>query len=275
VKDASAAERWRADLGSWAIPQEILDAAPESPWGFPVALFANRADRPRQPTASDRLALEALPEQGSVLDVGCGAGASSLPLAARAGRLWGVDGSAGMLEAFRERVEAAGAACGTTEGNWPDVAGAAPAADVVVCYHVVYNVADPTPFVRALTDHAERRIVLELTQLHPLSNLNDLWMRFHGLERPTRPSADDFAAVLQELGIDAGREDWEPDDWSGGFTRREDLVAFVRKRLCLPADRDQEIADALGDRIVERDGTIGLPPRPIVTFWWDGTAPAG
>jgi SAM-dependent methyltransferase len=271
----SAAARWRADLESWAIPQAILDAAPESPWGFPVALFANRADRPRLPTASDRRALEGLPEGGSVLDVGCGAGASSLPLVERAGRLSGVDGSAGMLEAFRERVEAAGIECTTVEGTWPDVAGGVPVADVVVCHHVVYNVPEPVPFVDALSGHATRRVVLELTQDHPLGNLNDLWMRFHGLERPSRPTADDFADVLAQMGIQPGREDWAPGDWSGGFARREDLVAFIRKRLCLTADRDPEIWEAIADRVVERDGTIGLPPRPNVTLWWEGSAGPG
>jgi SAM-dependent methyltransferase len=270
--ERTAAERWRDDLASWAIPQEILDAAPESPWGFPVDLFANRADRPRRPTASDRRATEALPEGGSVLDVGCGAGASSLPLAGRAGRLSGVDGSEGMLEAFRERVEASGIECTTVQGTWPDVADAAPIADVVVCHHVVYNVAEPAPFVRALSAHATHRVVLELTRAHPLSNLNDLWIRFHGLERPTRPTADDFAAVLEELDLSPGREEWEPTDWSGGFTRREDLVAFIRKRLCLTADRDPEVWEAIAGNVVQRDGTIGLLPRPIVTLWWEGSA---
>ena len=67
--------------------------APESPWTFPVDLFASRADaaaRQFEPTPSNLRALEALPEHGAVLDVGCGAGAASLPLAVRAGRLVGV-----------------------------------------------------------------------------------------------------------------------------------------------------------------------------------------
>jgi hypothetical protein len=129
--------------------------------------------------------------------------------------------------------------------------------------------------VRGLSAHATRRVVLELTRVHPLSNLNDLWLRFHGLARPRRPTADDFVAVLEELEIVPGREQWEPADWAAGFTRREDLVAFVRRRLCLAADRDPEIWEALEDRVVGREGTIGLPPRPNVTLWWEGSAAAG
>ncbi|HCO03571.1 MAG TPA: SAM-dependent methyltransferase, partial [Actinobacteria bacterium] len=43
-------------------------------------------------------------------DVGCGAGAASLPLAGRAGRLVGVDSSGPMLVAFLDRASAAGVA---------------------------------------------------------------------------------------------------------------------------------------------------------------------
>jgi len=267
-----AAAFWRAALDSWAIPQEILDAAPESPWGCPVELFARRADTPRRPTPTDRYAREALPERGTVLDVGCGAGAASIPLAGSASRLTGVDVSAGMLRAFRERSEAAGVAVETVEGTWPDVARAVPAADVVVCSHVVYNVPDAVPFARALTDHARRRVVVELMAVHPMSNLNDLWLRFHGLRRPERPVADDYVAVLQEMGIRPGRTDWKVEDWHGGFTSTEDLVALTRRRLCLTPDRDPEVWGAIQDGVVERNGTFGLSPRPNVTLWWDGSA---
>jgi hypothetical protein len=39
----SAGERWSHMLAGWAIPQEILDGAPESPWGFPTGVFVQSA----------------------------------------------------------------------------------------------------------------------------------------------------------------------------------------------------------------------------------------
>ncbi|MDP9241458.1 MAG: SAM-dependent methyltransferase, partial [Actinomycetota bacterium] len=89
----SAADQWRDELASWAIPDEILAAASESPWGFPVELFrvADAVEPSMPDTPSRRRALEALPAGGSVLDVGCGGGAASLALAPPAGRLVGVD----------------------------------------------------------------------------------------------------------------------------------------------------------------------------------------
>src|SRR5512135_2791286 len=97
---SARAERWAKDLAAWAIPQDILDAAPESPWGFPVELFLRRAQDEPAETPSRARAREALPDGGSVLDVGCGAGAAARALVPPAGVLIGVDESAEMLAAF-------------------------------------------------------------------------------------------------------------------------------------------------------------------------------
>jgi hypothetical protein len=176
-----------------------------------------------------------------------------------------------MLSEFRSRAEKTGAAVSVIEGNWPDVADGTPVADVVVCHHVFYNAPDLATFVLHLTDHAKERVVVELTLHHPLRRLNDLWMQFHGIRRPDAPTADDAVGVLEELGINPQREDWTPDTITG-FASREDVVAFVRRRLCLPADRDPEIAGAIADRLVEGEDGVGFPPLPLVTLWWNGSA---
>lgn len=273
----SAAERWAQDLETWAIPPEILSAAPQSPWGYPTSVFAQRADdAPKAPTPSRVRAWEELPEGGAVLDVGCGAGAAALPLAARAGTVIGVDPSGAMLGAFRERAEKAGLRVVTIEGAWPDVAEQTPVADIVVCHHVAYNVADLASFVRRLTDHARRRVVMELTAQHPMSVLNDLWLHFHGLTRPTSPTAEDAIAVVRETGAAPQSTRWEApaQGWSGP-SAYEDLVAWVRRRLCLSPERDGDIGAALGPDVVKPDGRVSLSPRSVVTLWWDGTAAEG
>ena len=265
----AAADRWREALASWAIPEDILARAPENPWSFPVELFASRARAaPIELTPSNRRALEALPEGGSVLDVGCGAGAASLALVPKAELLIGVDSSPGMLDAFSEKASEAGVRSTTIEGSWPEASTRAPTADAVVCHHVLYNVPELGEFALRLTDHARQRVVVELTATHPLSNINELWLRFHGIRRPDGPTADDAVAALKEAGVDTKRDDFVSFG-GGGFARRGDLIAFVRRRLCLPAERDLEIEIAMADRVVEREGRFGFGDRPVVTLWWD------
>jgi SAM-dependent methyltransferase len=268
-----AIARWRRALEGWAIPEHILRAAPESPWTFPVELFARRAEASvrRAPSPSTERAGEALPEGGTVVDVGVGGGAASLPLARRASLIVGVDSSEEMLRTFRDAAERVGVEARTVPGRWPDVAPDVTPADVVVCHHVLYNVADLEPFVRALSDHAHRRVVVEMTERHPLAWMNDLWLRFHGLRRPEDPTAADARDALEELGIPTRREDHVAPGSGAGFARREDAVAFIRRRLCLPAERDPEVAEALGDRLAEHDGmwTSSSAAQRLVTLWWD------
>jgi SAM-dependent methyltransferase len=274
-QEAGALARWREQLEDWAIPEEILAAAPESPWGCPVGLFRSRARRAgsRPATPSNREAARFLPAGGTVLDVGAGGGAASLPLAGVAGRLVAVDESPAMVAAFLAAAEAAGVAAEGVEGRWPEVAGRVAPADVVVCHHVLYNVADLAPFADALTGHARRRVVAELTDRHPLVGLGPLWRRFHGLERPTGPGADDAVAALEALGLRVARQDWESQD-RFGFDDLDELVAFTRRRLCLPADRDPEVAAALLDEGTRQvDGVwVSGQPRRVTTLSWPGSA---
>src|SRR5580693_2222755 len=164
------ADRWKADLAAWAIPEHITAAVTESPWVLPRQVFARRADRlagaPSGP--SYELAWAALDPPGAVLDVGAGAGAASLPLLARATALTAVDSDAAMLALLAERAAARGVAARCVHGGWPEAAPQVPVADVVTCHHVLYNVPSLAPFVAALSAHAARLVVTEMTTTHPL-----------------------------------------------------------------------------------------------------------
>lgn len=274
----SSADRWREDLRGWAIPEPILESAPESPYGFPVECFQHRAqdaaNRDLSPTL--RVAAEALPEGGSVLDVGAGGGASSLPLSGRASQITAVDQSAGMLDSFLQAADAMGVGARAVMGSWPDVAGQVDLADVVVCANVLYNVWELEPFARALDDNAGVRVVIEISDRHPLQWMNDLWLHFHDAVRPTGPTADDAVVTLREMGLQVQRQNRLADEGHGYFVRRVDAIALVRRRLCLPSDADEQIADALGERLMERDGawSVGPAKMEIVTLWWDKDEPA-
>jgi SAM-dependent methyltransferase len=268
----SAAERWKSDLEAWAIPEEILAAAPESPWGFPTGLFAGRASSAlrRGLSPANLRALEALPEGGSVLDVGVGGGAGSLPLAERAGLLTGVDSSQGMLDSFTEAAASRGVPSATVLGSWPEISGEVDPADVVICHHVLYNAPDLEPFVHALSAKARRRVIVELTPQHPLAWMSDLWERFHGLTRPEGPTFLDAAEVVSELGYNVQMELASGPPVMSGFPSREDAIALVRKRVCLRPDQDAELAEALGNRLRKHEGgwSASPPEHEIAILWW-------
>jgi SAM-dependent methyltransferase len=249
----SATARWTEELAAWAIDPQLLAAAPESPYGFPAGLFG--ADRGAAVT--HRAIAEADPV--SVLDVGCGGGAASVPVGAP--ELLGVDESPELLARF---AAAGGPGARTFRGRWPDVAGQVPDADVVVCANVVYNVPDVAEFVTALTDHARRRVVVELTDVHPWTSMGGLWRHFHGQERPAGPTVESFGEVLAELGLVAESVTWPRDDpWRNAPP--DVVLAFTRRRLCLTADRDPELTAAMA-RFADDQ------PRTSTTLWWPGSA---
>ena len=272
---ADRLDRWRSDLNAWAIPEHITAAVTESPWVLPRQVFARRADRVRaEPSGpSYERAWAALDPPGSVLDVGAGAGAACLPLLARTTSLTAVDTDSGMLEKISERAARSGRAARTVLGRWPQAAPEAGPADVVTCHHVLYNAPEAEPFVAALTASARRLVVVEMTARHPLVVLNPLWLRFHGLQRPLSPTAEDLVEIVTAMGLRPGHQAWcRP----GGrdYASFAELADVTRRRLCLPPERAGEVAAALADSGVDPDhpADLGSSGREVVTIWWDGGA---
>lgn len=268
-------QRWRETLAAWEIPPAVLACAEDSPWVLPRHVFVRRAGTQlsRPEGASFDSAWQALQPPGTVLDVGAGAGAASLPLASRCIAVTAVDSDAGLLEQFSRRAHDVGVVARVVRGTWPSVADDLPAADVVVCHHVLYNAPDLPAFVTALTTHARRLVVLDLAERHPLTALNPLWLRFHGIARPEGPTADDAVAALAELGITPEMTRWRrsPTTEHPDF---DTLVDVTRRRLCLPRSRAPEVADALGEAGHGEGMTpdLGSSGNGIVTLTWPGGA---
>jgi SAM-dependent methyltransferase len=268
-----AAERWRTALEARAIPASILDRAPASPYGFSVDVFARIADAaldgPLDRSAAR--AAEVLPDGGDLLDVGCGAGTAGLAVAARpgsVGRVIGVDQGDDLLAAFAARADGLGVSHVEVHGRWPDVAGDVPAADVVVCRHVAYNVPDLAPFLLRLTDHARHRVVLHLSIEHPTSWMAPYWERLHDLRIGPGPTLVDARAVAAEAGIKTQTDTWEEPFDRATCSQEQQRLEMLRRRLCLGEDRDDELRAALAD--------FGIPAlRRVATVWWAGTAPKG
>ena len=255
----TAAEHWASELAAWAIPEHIMAQATESPWEFSPALFRPPLE-PTPDTPSRIRAREALPQGGSVLDVGCGGGAAGLALVPPAGRVTGFDQSQDLLDLFTARSRELGIEFEVVKGSWPEDAAAVGPADVVVTHHVAYNVPGLAAFATELTAHARNRVVMELTGDHPRAGVNDLWRHFWDIDRPSGPTADDAIAVLREAGIEPTVERAARENRS---VTHEARVASLRRYLCLPPEREPEVAVLLEGR--------PAAAGEVVTLWWDGS----
>ncbi len=257
-------DAWRRALEQLAVPDDIRAKAAEPDWTLEPQRFRwcpeEDAKNPVRP--SRRRALEALPEGGSVLDVGVGGGASSLGLVPRAGLIVGVDPLPDMLESFEAGAREAGVPVRAVLGHWPDVADQVDAVDVAVCHHAVYRVEEVEAFVEAITARARRRVVFELSERTPLAALNPLWKLVHGIDRPDIRAADAFHEVVLAMGIPVEREDAVAPPRVQDVT--PETVAFARRRVYATPDRDPEIEAYLRDR--------EPAPQRVAALWWPGAA---
>ncbi len=259
---SSAAERWADELAAWAVPEEILDAAPRRPFVFFPEMFAAPRRSDAVPSRSTLVAAEALAGGGTVLDVGCGGGAAAFALVPPATEVVGTDRQEDMLRLFATTAAERGIPALTVHGSWPDIADAVPEADVVVCHNVLYNAPELLGFVSALSAHARRRVVIEITERHPQVTRAPLWRHFWGLDRPSGPDALLAAEALREAGVPVVIERTAA---TGRDDEREARfeAAFWCRQLCLPPEREDEVAALLRD----------LPfPSSRVTLWWHTAA---
>lgn len=254
----SAAEQWREDLASWAIPQEILDQAAEKPWIHPPALF--QIPDEIKDSLSHQRAREAMPEGGSVLDIGCGGGVGAFGIGDSVAYAIGVDEQEEMLNLFTDNAKDRGITSETFLGQWPDIAHDVPIADVVTVHHVAFNVGNIVPFLEALDAHALKRVVIEVPVVHPMSNMNEGWKHFWNIIRPTVPVAADLISVLKEIGITATIEYFESEILLD--KKVPDANKYLRRRLCLSEDRQADVDSFLEEHpIPER--------RKLAVIWWD------
>jgi SAM-dependent methyltransferase len=130
----------------------------------------------------------------TLIDVGAGAGRHAVPLAARLEWVTAVEPSEGMralLPALPNMTVIASA--------WED-AEVAPA-DLVICSHVLYGIADVVPFIEKMERSALERVFIMLREgpvPHPANELRD---RMAGGPLPRIPRFSDLFMVLIQLGV--------------------------------------------------------------------------
>ncbi|MBI2723785.1 MAG: class I SAM-dependent methyltransferase, partial [Chloroflexi bacterium] len=167
----------------------------------------------------------------SVLDVGAGTGRHTLALAPHVAGVTAIDPSPAMLSLLRQDVESAGIKnVHVIESGWldaPDIR-----ADVVICSHVLYPIAEPVPFIRKLEASAARRVFLYI-RTDPLATDIGLWSEFYGVPLQAQPTQMDLVNLLYQAGIAADVEVVR-QAFSWTWFDLDEAVGQIRNALCLP-----------------------------------------
>ena len=207
----------------------------------------------------------------TLLDVGAGGGRLSLPLALNCRQVTAVEPSSSMAEVLNQQTSDLSIQnVSLVQADWADAE--VEPADIVLCCHVLYVVADIGHFVRKLDSHARHRVLVVLYKSAPQSQTYALWKRVHGEDRLPLPSLPEFQEVLSELDIDAQVEIMPPQQ-SRGFDDHEQALEQLSRRLYLaPGSRQMaELESMLPDLLEEVDGTLVIrgsqPMEPGLVIW--------
>lgn len=180
----------------------------------------------------------------TLLDVGAGTGRHVNPLARRLEWVTAVEPSVAM----REHIEPADNVT-VIGSSWED-ADPAPA-DLVICVHVLYPIAEPVPFIEKLERFARERVFI--------------WMRdsphTHPAEVMARPGRGrepwlrDCLLLLRQMGI-------EPEMWLGSgpssvrYQSLEEAIDLCRSHLGRAWDDERGRAWLEANLRADEDGTL-------------------
>lgn len=270
----SASERWRAIVQARAAQMDAAYAR----LGRTSADFWDR--RARRFHAATRATARADPffrrvrraarPTDTVLDVGAGTGRFALALAPAVARVIAVEPNQSMRAFLAAEAEQQGVTnLEVVPTRWED---APPLqADLVICSHVLYPIAEIGPFLARLDAAAGRRAFVYHRALQVDALTDPLWRHFHGEPRRLPPDHIEVLAVLRELGILADATIvWTPSTWR--YESLDQAVEEFLEMLVLPDEPSvrTELLARLGRFLVRRADHLGLPvsrlPSAVISW---------
>jgi SAM-dependent methyltransferase len=213
----------------------------------------------------------AVTSESTVLDVGAGTGRHTLALAPHVRHITAVDPSEAMLGFLQQDVAAQAISnVDTVLGDWLQVS--VEPADLVICSHVLYPIADPGPFIQRLDQQAAEQVFIYL-RVDPMPTDMGLWVEFYGVPLQAQPTALDLLNLLAQIGIMADMEVVE-HRFSWTFADIEEAVAQIRNSLCLREDDEaatEKLRALLKERLVgwpnDRLGPAIASSRSAIISW--------
>ena len=221
----------------------------------PYARFF-RMDPRRSDDPTLNALLSMLDERDTALDVGGGAGRMALPMALKCEHVHVVEPSGSMIAQLHAAAAEAGIGnVSVTRAVWEDAE--VEAADVALCAHVVYGVADIEPFVRKLEAHAKSLVTLLAFVESPMTRISPFWEPVHGEERIDMPALPELMNVLWEMGIYPDVQMLEPT-MPDRFEDRDVALTQLRDRLYVRAGsaHDDRLKSAMDALLVDVEGGV-------------------
>ena len=260
-----AIQAWKERVEAHHAQSEAVMAAAawsDDDFWQPYARFF-RLDPRRQDDPVLDVLLSMIEPEYSALDVGGGAGRMALPMALKCEHVNVVEPSDSMITQLRESAMESGIEnVSVTQASWEEAE--VEAADVVLCAHVVYGVADIEPFVRKLEAHANSLVVLLAFIESPMNRISRFWKPVHGEERIDMPALPELVNALWEMGIYPDVQMLAPV-MPDRFEDREVALTQLRNRLYVPSGSAEEtrLRAAMDELLEDVDGGVmvkGIAP---------------
>lgn len=241
-------------------------------WTKRAAAFARFSRGVRRDDPVIERVLAQLPaSDGRVLDVGAGTGRYAVPLAELGVRVSAVEPNAAMAGLLAEEAAAHRVSVAVDRREWPAAAQHA-VADVVLCAHVVYPIADVVPFLRAL-DRAARCAVVVVARLgQPDDVVTPAFRAVYGEPRAPMPALAELYNLLLQIGVPASVT-MHPVEQRWNYADADAAVADVATRLAVQPGTPQwrQVEAAVRSQLVPRGGEVLLAPRQAYqgVVWWE------
>lgn len=268
--------RWREIVRARADQGERLDEAHGrgDHWAGPRAERFRRLTTAGGPDPLAELIRPVLTPETTVLDVGAGAGRHVVRIAPLVRKVTAVEPSPAMREQLGQVVrEAALTNVEIVAGGWPGVD--VPPADVVLCSHVAYFVADIAPFIERLRAVNRGRAFVVHRHVQREQAILDLFEKVWHEPRCFEPTFTDLFGVATQLGLWANVAKI-PFGGAPTYGSLDDAIEMVRADLLNPRDprATEIIREDLSARLIEREGNLTIPSLPTFAgvLWWEAGA---
>jgi SAM-dependent methyltransferase len=192
----------------------------------------------------------------TLIDAGAGTGRHAVPLSDRLEWVTAVEPSEGMRAQIAPKENMT-----VVASTWED-AEVAPA-DLVICCHVLYGVADPVPFINKLEQSARERVFIMMRESelpHPAAAIRG---RLLGDAGPPMPRFSDLFMLLMQMGIapDVSFQRYQ------SVSRYADLEeALIDARALVGDGWDEATGRAMLEEMLQRDAAeLVYDGGPVLT----------